>query len=392
MTSEEHPYLTAPFRLGINEIRSILQESHISMSPASPFGFISWPQGDDAETKSKSGIGENETLFEAIELLSNPEGRLRISIFDPESTPKVLNLFICKNKIVHAHFDEENYEIGAPALQSDIINRLASQIVAVEPRHRASKPYWNSHIRLASYLWAGSKTAVNKSISSELAIHELERIGIKRDDAIKVLQSMSLVGCVCDNDGELSLENSFGYWMSLFWSRHFLLLEYKMLRGGTIESLSRREKRLLFVGPYGNRCYCESFCSANILAEAGVLGDPAFKDLEKNTIICFRHLTFKDSALKLINRFMLQLDYEDKEKCLHCGGVLSASHACPAIIDAQTSVSAQSVDSGNRDESIHAEEVEVLRENNLVDICPNCRTPKKGRNFCTHCGTKFASI
>jgi hypothetical protein len=318
--------MSTPFRLSFDELNGILESTATRLSPGSPVGFLRYhdeknpsPIGDAQKRAVRLPQFTGDALFrQSLDVVANPEGRLRISMLAPPMRAHVLNLFILGDRVISAFFDNEGFEMSPPSQIDEFADILASQLVTQRP-NLPRQSYWNAHIRVASILWPGTHTKPTKGMSIELTLRELARIGIERNDGLTVIRSLVSAHCVKEENDELVLDGSFALWMNLFWSQHSLRLEYKRLQGGTLEALGRQEKRMILVGPPGERCYCDAQPAGEILAEAGLLGDPAFSGLERNTVVSFGYYGTKAEALTSLKRFLLLRHSVVVRKCTKCG-------------------------------------------------------------------------
>jgi hypothetical protein len=360
--------LSAPFRVSVQQMKRLVDSGEVHLLPTSPFGFLQFEKSeltDASENSSKDTelVQDRELLLESLAVLATPEGRLRISMASPPSRYSVLNLFIKNERVVSAYYDRKGFEIGRTTSRNDFLDALASQFVTRQQNHEPQL-FLTGHIRIASILWPGSRTKAVNPISVELAIRELGRAGVAKDTATAVIRSLTRGKCLREQDEELFLSDSFRHWMSLFWSKHSLRLQYKVLLGEPIGALSRREKVMMMVGPPGERCQCSTMRVRQVLADTGLLGDTAFSGLEDGTLLQFSYFPSHSSALSALQRFLLLSPSVT-------GGNSSATGAT-------TSSASPSTENATK----------AKPDPSLVRTCSHCGAPTGTRRFCTKCGKR----
>ncbi|HXG64387.1 MAG TPA: hypothetical protein VNO70_04725 [Blastocatellia bacterium] len=301
-------YQSESLRLSLADIERLREGGSVSISPASPFGFLLHRDAQTGKVKqqadgkffepgieseagktfARSGHQGGLSLFDkSLEILSRPDARLRVSSISPNEPPTMITIFMMGEHAACGFFDTDYFHVGAPVNAVHLVNSLACSLQGQAPPGGNEISLFPSEIQLGSLLWRANGKRASGPISREEVDHMLKKAGVNEEEVHGVLAGLLQADLIRSLGDSFVLNPRYQYWLDLIWSGYMFEIEHMALAGmsaSEVKSPEPRIKRLLFVGPPGRRVLYQMVNTAYLTdelsqSEAGDVEVPFEEDM-----------------------------------------------------------------------------------------------------------------
>jgi len=256
------PIQPPPYLLSLATMEWLLEKGHVRLNPASPFGFLavaarhSTPEEQEASARRELGRRPPSSLLTALAIVARPDARIRVTTQVSNESPRQTTLWRHGSSVAEAGFNTEGFLFGAPTALATLESLLIEQVRSEAPDQRVTeRVFAPTALGLLTPLWPHVACDIGARVPVADVLSTCQRIGADADTAQTLVSGLVESGLVVKNDAALSLAEGLAPWLAALWSGERFEVEVTPLPDGDLDAahLLRRSKRLLFVGPTGQR-------------------------------------------------------------------------------------------------------------------------------------------
>lgn len=256
------PIQPPPYLLSLATMEWLLEKQHVRLNPASPFGFLavaarhSTPEEQEASARRELGRRPPSSLLTALAIVARPDARIRVTTQASNEPPRQTTFWRHSSFVAEAGFNTEGFLFGVPTTLTTLESLLMEQVRSEAPDQGVTdRVFAPSALGLLTPLWPHVGCDIGACVPVVDVLSTCQRLGADADTAQTLVNALVESGLVVKTDATLSLAEGLVPWLARLWSGECFEVEVTPLPDGDLDAahLLQRSKRLLFVGPAGQR-------------------------------------------------------------------------------------------------------------------------------------------